>query len=259
VRLAPPLHAGMPRAARTSAVAVLGADHPLVRAIDALTAVARQSLVVAAILAASLPAAASDAGWAPAMAAAAGLVLVALGVMAVLLRQRKREQAVALIAEGREELPIAIVEHERRRLLAGRMRSYLAASLESLVEEAANPPVTAGPPLVGRAVVRAVADDLLEAAALLRDEPSSARGIALVWCLICDGVTSPLHRGEVAELREELGRIRHLLRIGSVGQERAARCAGTTRIQGSGRDEGDAHREAGAAPEASDSGIGPVV
>jgi hypothetical protein len=180
VRLARPLRAGVPRPARPSAGAVLGADHPLVRAIDALTAVARQSLVVAAILAASLPTAGSDAAWAPAVAAAAGLVLVALGVMAALFRQRKREQAVALIAEGREELPIAIVERERRRLLAGRMRSCLAASLESLVAEAAHPPGMAGPSLVDRAVVRAVADDLLEAAALLRAEPSSARGVG--WC-----------------------------------------------------------------------------
>jgi hypothetical protein len=218
----PPLRAGVPRAAKPSAVAVLGADHPLVRAIDALTAVARQSLVVATILAASLPAAASDAPWAPAMLAAAGIVLLALGVMAALLRQHRREQAVALIAQGREQLPVAVVERERRRQLAARTRSCLAANLESLVDAAANPPAMAGPPLVDRAVVRAVADELLEAAALLCHEPSSARGIALVWCLICDGVTSPLHRGEVAELREQLGRIRYLLRIGSAGQERAA-------------------------------------
>jgi hypothetical protein len=52
-------------------------------------------------------------------------------------------------------------------------------------------------------------------ATLLRGEPSCARDIAQVWCLLCDGVESPLHRGDVAELREELGRIRYLLSAGT--------------------------------------------
>jgi hypothetical protein len=78
------------------------------------------------------------------------------------------------------------------------------------------PPVVPGPPLFDRAVVGGVADELRELAALLRDEPSSARGVALAWCLLSDGVRSPLHRGDVTALREELRRI-HLLRAAGVG------------------------------------------
>ena len=38
-----------------------------------------------------------------------------------------------------------------------------------------------------------------------------ARGVALVTRLIRDGATSPLYRGPAPQLREELGRIRHVL------------------------------------------------
>jgi hypothetical protein len=124
---------------------------------------------------------------------------------------------LALIAAGREDLPLAPVERERGRLLDPRTRSCLAASLESLVEEARHASPLGVRPLFDRLVVAAVADELLEVAELLRVAPSSARGIALVWCLIWDGVESPLHRGDVAELRGELGRIRYLLIEGTVG------------------------------------------
>jgi hypothetical protein len=195
----------------------LGPDHPLARAQDTLTAVAWQLLATMCVLAASLIALAGGAMWAPGIAASAGLVLLALGALAALLRQRRREHVLALIAEGHEALPVAAVERERGRLLDRRTRSCLAASFESLVAEAAKPPGMPGPPLFDRAVVGAVADELHELAALLRDEPSSARGLALTWCLLSDGVASPLHRGDVAALRDELGRIGYLLRAAGPG------------------------------------------
>jgi hypothetical protein len=114
-----------------------------------------------------------------------------------------------------------VVEGERCRLLDRRIRSSLAASLEDLVRETANPHVMVGPPLFDRVVVRSVAAELLQVAKLLRGEPSSARGVALVWRLICEGATSPLHRANVAELREELARIRYVLRTNSVGNQPA--------------------------------------
>ena len=70
-----------------------------------------------------------------------------------------------------------------------------------------------------RASVRAARAELLEIARLLRDLPSvSARGVALVTRLVRDGATSPLYQGPALRLREELGRIRHVL----VNSERAA-------------------------------------
>jgi hypothetical protein len=203
----------------------LGPDHPLVRVQDALKAVVWQSLAISCVLAASLIALAGGAVWAPGIAGSAGLVLLVLGAVGTLLRQRRRDHVLALIAEGREELPVEAVERERGRLLDRRTRSRLAASFDSLVEEAVLPPVVPGPPLFDRAVVGGVADELRELAALLRDEPSSARGVALAWCLLSDGVRSPLHRGDVTALREELRRILHLLRAAGVEPRGADRRA----------------------------------
>jgi hypothetical protein len=91
--------------------------------------------------------------------------------------------------------------------------------LEGLVEEADKASVMAVPRLFDRVVVGAVAWELLEVAELRRAEPSNARGVALVSCLISDGIGSPLHRGgDVAALRGELGGIRFLLSDGSVGR-----------------------------------------
>ena len=51
-----------------------------------------------------------------------------------------------------------------------------------------------------------------EIARSLRDLPSvRARGVALVTRLVRDGATSPLYQGPALRLREELGRIRHVL------------------------------------------------
>ncbi len=56
------------------------------------------------------------------------------------------------------------------------------------------------------------ARELREIAALLRELPTvRARGVALVTRLIRDGATSPLYQGPAPRLREELGRIRHVL------------------------------------------------
>ena len=233
MRLSPP-HTGVAGPARPSARSVLGASHPLVRTIEALSAVARQSLAVAALLAASLVAAGADAGWARPTAASAAVVLAGLAATAALLLQRRREEVVALIAAGDGDVPVRVVERERRRLLSSRMRGRLAASLGGLVDEATGPPAIPGPPLFDPRVVTAVADELRDVAALLCSERSDARATALVWRLVCDGVESPLHRGEVEELREELGRIRFLLSTGSVHRRGTA-----TGSAGDARDEAD--------------------
>jgi hypothetical protein len=45
-------------------------------------------------------------------------VLLGLGTVAITLVRRKRERALDLILEGREYLPVAAVQHQRRRLVA---------------------------------------------------------------------------------------------------------------------------------------------
>lgn len=200
-----------PREWPPQASAVLGVDHPLVRVSAALAVVGRQSLAVAAVLAASATSAVAGAAWATVMALSAGGVLVALGAVAGLLQQRKRECSLDLILEGRERVPVAAVERERGRLLNPALRSCLAASFESLVDEALTPSKLPPSYLFQRGVVAAVADELREVSALLRVEPESARGVALARSLLTNGVLSPLHRGDVAALEQELGRIRYLL------------------------------------------------
>lgn len=131
--------------------------------------------------------------------------------MAGLLQQRKRARALDLILEGRERVPVTAVDRERGRLLNPALRSSLAASFDSLVDEALTSRKLPPSYLFQRVVVAAVADELRDVAALLRVEPESARGVALARSLLTDGVMSPLLRGDVAALGQELGRIRYLL------------------------------------------------
>jgi hypothetical protein len=200
--------------ASESAALVLGASHPLVHTLEALATVASQCVAVAALFTAALIASTSGAAWGVPVAASAALVLLILALAAALLLQRRRDEAVALIAAGEGDVPIRAVERERRRLLSRRMRFGLAASLDALVKEAANPPAVPVRPLVDPVAVRQLGPELRELAGLLRAEPADARAVALVWRLICDGVASPLHRGNVGELREQLARIRFLLATG---------------------------------------------
>jgi hypothetical protein len=201
--------------------ALLGADHPLVRALDALAVLVRQTLAIASALATCAVAAAGGAPWAHAAGLSAAAVLVALVALGAGLLQKMRWQAVDLILEGRERLPLPAVQRERCRLLRWRTRTRLASSLVCVLEEALMPPrvPVAGPSLlVDDRVVRAVATELRTVAALVRATPESARGVALVERLLTDG-DSALYGGEVGALRKELRRARFLLqsRAGAVG------------------------------------------
>jgi hypothetical protein len=139
-------------------------------------------------------------------------VLVALATAGALYRERRRQHSRALVAAGREDLPVPAVDRERARLMSRRTRLRLAAGFEDLVADAAAPELAPGPRPLDRCLVGIVAGELRELATLLRDEPARARGIALAWRLLCDGAESPLHGRDPAALREELGRVRFLLK-----------------------------------------------
>lgn len=205
----PPGSAGHHRAdSRLSPASLLGAAHPLVRTIEALAVVASQSFTVATLLVAGVIAARSGAAWGMPVAASAALVLLFLAVAAGLLLQQRRDEVVALIAGGEGRTPLGVVQHECDRLLSRRTRTALAKSLDALADEAANPPAITARPLFDPVVVARAAPELRQVAVLLRGDVDDARAVALVWRLICDGATSPLHRGEADELRAELARIR---------------------------------------------------
>lgn len=97
--------------------AVLGAEHPLARVIATQASVGRQSIAVAAAFAGSLIARSEGDAWATAMTLSAAIVLLGLGAVAITLGRRKRKRALDLILEGREYLPVAAVQHQRRRLV----------------------------------------------------------------------------------------------------------------------------------------------
>lgn len=199
--------------AEQSAGAVLGPTHPLTRATEAVEGVARQWHSCAAVLAGAIIAELQGHPWAPALAVSAGIVLVALTTLVAALKQRVRDRATALIAEGRETLPIAIVQRQRQRLLARRTRMTLAHTLHAMVRDATSPPrieTIGARRLFDAVVIAAVANDLRAVVSLLQNQHARARGVALTERLITDG-GSALYSDNEIRLREELNRVRGVL------------------------------------------------
>jgi len=200
---------------RPTPAAVLGPAHPLVRDCERLAVVTRQSIAVGLVLAASAGVAVAATARAWALAVSSAVVLLALAAVAAVLRARERADALQLILEGRERLPVDAVEHERRRLVDVRTRSRLADSLEEMVRIARTPPrdePRPAPPIFYRRVVREVAEDLERIAALLRAQSATARGVAFAEWLLTQG-SSPLYGDDPAALREELRRLHYLLSL----------------------------------------------
>ena len=193
--------------------ALLGARHPLVHTLHALGVVARQTLAVAVALATCAVFAAGGATWALAGGFITVHVLLALVAIAAGLRGRARRQALNLILEGRERLALAAVERERRRLLNPRTRRRLATELTGFLEGALlarGVPVASPALLADPSVVRENASDVSAFAALVRAAPASARGVAVVECLLRRR-SSALYGKEAQPLGEELRRARYLL------------------------------------------------
>ncbi|HET6867145.1 MAG TPA: DUF3093 family protein [Solirubrobacteraceae bacterium] len=192
-----------------SAGAVLGATHPLTRAIDAVGRLGRQWWISAAIVAGALIAELERHPWAVTVAVSGGLVLLALTLVILASRQRVRDEAIELIADGRETLPIAAVERQRQRLLSRRTRNAMARTLETMLHQALRPPriMTRGArPLFSARVIASVAPDLLAVISLLQTEQTRARGVAMTERLLAHG-DSPLYDREPNGLLEELHRI----------------------------------------------------
>jgi hypothetical protein len=193
--------------------AVLGPDHPLTRAIDAVERVRKQSVAVAAVLVGSLADLSAGAVWAAALALSATVVLLGLIFAIAAFRQRERDRALDLILEGRERVPIAPVQRERRRLGAPRTKRRMACTIEGMLEQTMKPPAPcarSARPFFRVAVVASVADDLHAICQLLRTDHASVRGVALTERLLTDG-RSPFYGNEAALLIEELHRIQRAM------------------------------------------------
>jgi hypothetical protein len=202
---------GLSREARPPAATVLGRSHPLVETVETLAEARRQALAVVAVLVPSLALASVGIRWAQTATVIAGAMLCVLTAAELNSRRRLRRQALKLILEGREGVPVAAVEEQRRRLLDGRHRTMLAATFENLADDAESPGRWPSASVFHRATVAAVADELRDVGLLLRSGPSRARGVALAREVLTDGVRSPLLRGEADVSGHELRRIRFLL------------------------------------------------
>jgi hypothetical protein len=192
----------------------LASDHPLVRATEALRCAARQWNHVAAVFVGSGIARAEGARWASSLACSAGGVLVMLSLLLAVRIQARRDRVIDVILEGREDLPVAVVQRKRCRLVSERNRAGLARSLEEMARDARAPRTGRAwlvPPLFEPRVVAQVADELLELGVLLRTERVSARGVAYLERLVSKA-TSALYGRDVAGLREQLRRARELLK-----------------------------------------------
>jgi hypothetical protein len=190
---------------------LLGPEHPLARA-DSRLRTLRAQLAVTVILG-LVGLAASRLLGSPALhlALGAGVVSVGLLIAVLLARASVRERALELIASGREELPLPVVESERHRLSDRGYRRRLARTLDAIIADP-DPRDWWSPVYADREAVHGAHAELREIARLLRELPNvRARGVALATRLVRDGATSPLYQGPAPRLREELGRIRHVL------------------------------------------------
>jgi hypothetical protein len=186
--------------------------HPLLRTTDALERVARQSLVVAAMLTGSVIGDLDRQRWGLPLALSSAVVLAILSLTALGLRYRRRDRAIDLILEGREHVQIAAVQHERRRLMSERARTGLARSFEDVINESrrTGPQMRASRPLFHLWVVRESSKELSELVSLLASHHTSVQGLARAERLIAGG-TSPLYGDDAGALRAEIRRINRLL------------------------------------------------
>lgn len=190
---------------------MLGPDHPLVRA-ESQERTLRAQFAVTVVFGFAAALASPFLGPAALRLSIGACAVAGLFALAVFVAHtRLRERAFELIASGREELPVQAVESERSRLRNRRYRRKLAHTIDVITVQTQVRDWWS-PVCADRASVVAAEPELRELSRLLRELPAvRARGVALVTSLVRDGATSPLYQGPAPRLREELGRIRHVL------------------------------------------------
>jgi hypothetical protein len=211
MRRARQLALGSPAASGALAAALLGPEHPLVQASGLLDSIARQCVVVVAVLVGGIAARIAGYAWAWTLILGAGVVLSILALLAVGFQQCKRDHAIDLILMGYQNFPIAAVQDQRRRLLSARTRLRLARSLIQMANEISQRPrrkARGSMPLFHPQTIAEAVDELLEVAHALATEEVSAQGIARAERLITDGA-SPFYGHDSIVLRAELHRIGH--------------------------------------------------
>jgi len=190
------------------AESVLGLGHPLVCALERVRVVTAQMLVTGAASAASAVALAAHESSVVSLAVAGAVVELGLACRLAIVMDRERAEARNLIAEGRDELPLSVVQEQRSRLADARHRAHLARWTEGLTRGGDS---WSARPIGSVRTLRAVTPELREIAVLLRSGTGGVRGVALMEGLLTCGCSS-LYGEDVGVLREELGRVRYYLR-----------------------------------------------
>jgi hypothetical protein len=193
---------------------VLGLAHPLTRATLASEAVVWQLVVVVAALVGGIVGLARDAQWARAVTLSSAVVLVGLAVVAAAVGKAKRDRAIDLVLEGRDELLVGAVQRQLLRLSAARTQRAVARTIDVMIDQALHPPgicALGARPLFDTAVVASVAADLRAISRLLRTGDAPPRGVGLTERLLSDG-RSPFYGDQAPPLRDELRHIHSVLR-----------------------------------------------
>jgi hypothetical protein len=195
-----------------TATAALGPEHRLVCLQARIRVRVEQATVVAAGLAASAGAITAGARGAMAALVACAVTEVLLALSAATLLSDRRACALQIIAQGHDTSRHAIVERERRRLLAATHRRDLARSLHALADEAPVRLASPSPrPLYTPRVLTALAAELHATAQLLCADHVAIAGLAASELLLT-AHDSPLYGTDAVRLRQELHRIRFALK-----------------------------------------------
>ena len=117
------------------AESVLGRDDPLVRALDRQMVAVAQLFASFAVLAVSGVGVIAGGRDAFLVAVASAVVTLGFGCRAALRAWDRRERVWDVIISGRGDVPLAVVERERGRLLDPRRRERLARCYESIGDE----------------------------------------------------------------------------------------------------------------------------
>lgn len=191
--------------------ALLGSDHPLVRASELLQSVLRQWVLVAAVFLGAAAAGIAGEAWAWPLILGAGIVFSVLTLLIAGFRQCKHDQAIDLILKGYQNVPIEAIQDQRRRLLSTRTRSSLARHFEEMIDQVQKRPTLLpreARPLFHPRTVAGAIEDLLAVARALESNVVSAAGVARAERMITDGA-SPLYGHDVIALHAELRRVHH--------------------------------------------------
>jgi hypothetical protein len=187
----------------------LGPDHPAARAARVHRTLAEGLVTTAAIALLSAVAFAFGVGGRPALPGSLAAV-AAFAIATTIARTLRREQTTALLARG-EWSSAPYVDRECERLTGRRHRLRLASELYRLLSDARQPGriTLSARPRAGIHQIRHVSGELEAIIDALRDDaPVRVQTMAICDRLLAGGYDSLLYRGEIAELRQMLARIR---------------------------------------------------